>query len=148
MGGADLHRFLRTSVANRGSSAKACVFKIKSPSLATRNILWNSTDLKRSWKAHKCSLWYIVLKPGYSFKIQFQFCVPHFGEAPRSQTRGRKEMHPVRTLSLKGSLVGSQYIFSFLTHQITRIGNCLPWVGLYWGLEGATDWNIFFLHSP
>lgn len=39
MGGAGLHRFLRISVANGGSSAKASVFKIKSPSLAIRNIL-------------------------------------------------------------------------------------------------------------
>lgn len=56
-------------------------------------------DLKLLWKTRECSLWYIVLRLGYGFKVQRELCFTLVG---RTGEVGGGETHPMRTLSLEG----------------------------------------------
>lgn len=62
-------------------------------------------DLKLLWKTRECSLWYIVLRPGYSFKVQRELCFTLVG---RVGEVGGGENAPNENSVLGGSLVGSQ----------------------------------------
>lgn len=62
-------------------------------------------DLKLLWKTRECSLWYIVLRPGYSFKVQRELCFTLVG---RTGEVGGGKNAPNENSVLGGSLVGSQ----------------------------------------